>query len=83
MVTARRADAESATGFWTVHWGPAKLIISASGSHPMGTIHDPVLWNSLIALAEQTADRLNKHADCPNCDGTSLLHGAYPCRARG
>lgn len=65
------------------HWGVAKRIISASGSDPMGTINDPVLWESLIALAEQTADRLNKHADCLNCDGTGLLHGAYPCRARG
>lgn len=65
------------------HWGPAKLMISASGPSSSTYIHDPVIWNSLLELAYQTADRLNKHADCPNCDGTSLLHGAYPCRARG
>lgn len=64
-------------------WCSAKHLISASGADTAACIHDHAIWTGLIELARRTADRLNKHADCLNCDGTGLLHGVNPCRARG
>ena len=63
-------------------WCSAKHLISASGSDTAACIQDRATWTGLIELALQIADRLNKHADCLNCDGTGLTNGGNPCRAR-